>query len=114
MQIEEYTFNIETYQNDWGVPIIFEAKTSKGFAIGDEIIIVFGTDKIATRSETVNSDNFTFEFKLTEAEANAVYDGSITNRISFPYSIKRYHDGQYLDTIINASIAFRSTVKWQN
>ena len=114
MKIDEHTFNIETYQYDWGVPIPFTAKTSKGFAIGDEIKFVFGTDKIATRSYTVNSDEFDFEFKLTEQEADDIYNGEITNKISFPYSIKRYHDGQYLDTLYDANIIFRRTVKWQS
>ena len=116
MQIDEYTFNIETYQGDWGIPVPFTAKTEKGFAIGDEIrlIIDLGGGRYITDSWTVDNPVTDFSFKLTEQQASDLFSGDIKNRVSFPYSIKRYRDGEYLDTIKDATFIVRGTVEWQN
>ena len=113
MKIDESTFNIETYQHDWGIPIMFEAKTDDGFSIDDMVVFAFGDTRIADREYIVNTEDFAFSFALTKEEADNIFLKEIYNPIQIPYSIKRYHDGEYLETLVNATISFKGTVKWQ-
>lgn len=115
MQINESNFNITTYQNDWGIPVIFEARTEDGFALGDELAIIFNDSRIADRTGIlITNDAFTFEFKLAEAEASGLFDGTIRNQLSIPYSVKRARDGQYLETLVNAYLIVKGTVLWRD
>nr|WP_316621072.1 hypothetical protein [uncultured Ruminococcus sp.] len=110
MQFNETTNTITTYRYDYGIPITFDAGVEQGFSVGDQIVIVFDDDRIEDRDDiTVNVEDFSFELKLTEKEAQAVIDRRV-----IPYSIKRMRDGKFLETLLNGNIEFRSTLKWQN
>lgn len=109
MQFNETTNTITTYRYDYGIPITFDAGVEQGFSVGDQIVIVFDDDRIKDREKTVNAEDFSFELKLTEKEAQAVSDRRV-----IPYSIKRMRDGKFLETLLNGNIEFRSTLKWQN
>ena len=109
MQFNETTNTITTYRYDYGIPITFDAGVEQGFSVGDQIVIVFDDDRIEDREKTVNAEDFSFELKLTEEEAQAVVDRRVV-----PYSIKRMREGKFLETLINGNIEFRSTLKWQN
>lgn len=109
MQFNQTTNTITTYRYDYGIPITFDAGVEQGFSVGDQIVIVFDDDRIEDRKKTVNVEDFSFELKLTEKEAQAVSDRRV-----IPYSIKRMRDGKFLETLLNGNIEFRSTLKWQN
>lgn len=109
MQFNETTNTITTYRYDYGIPITFDAGVEQGFSVGDQIVIVFDDNRIEDREKTVNVEDYGFELKLTEEEAQAVSDRRV-----IPYSIKRMRDGKFLETLLNGNIEFRSTLKWQN
>lgn len=109
MQFNETTNTITTYRYDYGIPITFDAGVEQGFSVGDQIVIVFDDDRIEDCEKTVSVEDFSFELKLTEEEAQAVSDRRV-----IPYSIKRMRDGKFLETLLNGNIEFRSTLKWQN
>ena len=109
MQFNETTNTITTYRYDYGIPIAFDAGVEQGFSVGDQIVIVFDDDRIEDRKKTVSVEDFSFELKLTEEEAQAVSDRRV-----IPYSIKRMRGGKFLETLLNGNIEFRSTLKWQN
>ena len=109
MQFNETTNTITTYRYDYGIPITFDAGVEQGFSVCDQIVIVFDDDRIEDREKTVSVEDFSFELKLTEEEAQAVSDRRV-----IPYSIKRMRDGKFLETLLNGNIEFRSTLKWQN
>ena len=109
MQFNQTTNTITTYRYDYGIPITFDAGVEQGFSVGDQIVIVFDDDRIEDREKTVSVEDFSFELKLTEEEAQAVCDRRV-----IPYSIKRMRDGKFLETLLNGNIEFKSTLKWQN
>lgn len=114
MQIDEYNFDITTYQYDYGIPIVFEARLEDGFSMGDELIVAFNDKRIKDREgNIIDSDNYSFDFALTKSEADSVFDYGVKNQMPIPYTVKRYRNGQFLETLVNANIIFRGTVKWE-
>lgn len=114
MQIDEYNFDITTYQYDYGIPIVFEARLEDGFSMGDELIVAFNDERIEDREgNIIDSDDYSFDFALTKTEADSVFDYGVKNQMSIPYTVKRYQNGQFLETLVNANIIFRGTVKWE-
>ena len=120
MQINEQNYNITTYQWDYEFPVRFEATRDNGFKQGDELLIEMGAPLGAREPVVIDSDDFEFYFALTKEEADSVYSQPIKNQLSIPYTVKRRfitrRDGQdveVLDTLFNAFIIFKSTLKWE-
>ena len=113
MQINETTFDIYAYQYDWGVPVNFEAGKNQGFSIGDQIVFTFGVDTIEDKTFVVNVDDFSFALAFTKEEADSVSLDKFAGFKKIPYSAKRYRGGQFLETIVNASLIVGKTVRWE-
>jgi hypothetical protein len=112
MQINEKTYEITTSQYDYGVPIVFEAGKEQGFSIGDKIVFVFNTDKIEDKEFNVNTDDYTFNLFLTKEEADNLYKQKIGSFITIRYSVKRYSEGEFLETLVDSKLIIQGTVKW--
>lgn len=112
MQINEKTYEITTSQYDYGVPIVFEAGKEQGFFIGDKIVFVFNTDKIEDKEFNVNTDDYTFNLSLTKEEADNLYKQKIGSFITIRYSVKRYSEGEFLETLVDSKLIIQGTVKW--
>ena len=112
MRIDENNFNITVGQWDWGVPIIFNLVPDAGLSIIGETAVLTFDNVIETRTEEINSDDFDFPFALTKSEADALFPDAVVNPRKIPYSLKRYKDDQYLDTLFNANLIVTRTVKW--
>lgn len=112
MQINEKTYEITTSQYDYGVPIVFEAGKEQGFSIGDKIVFVFNTDKIEDKEFNVNTDDYTFNLSLTKEEADNLYKHKIGSFITIRYSVKRYSEGEFLETLVDSKLIIQGTVKW--
>lgn len=112
MKINESNFDITVCQYDWGVPIIFNLVPDTGLSIiGETAVLTFG-GVIDDRVESIDSDNFDFPFSLTEEEADSLFTSGVVNPHKIPYSLKRYKNGQYLDTLFDANLIITRTVKW--
>lgn len=109
-------FNLYVYQYDYGIPVVFTAKRDKGFLVNDQIVFVFNTHALQEKTFTVDSESFSFEFALTEREAQQLY-ACLKDKEKeqvIPYSIKHYRNGVFVDTLKNATLNVRWTVPWQN
>ena len=106
-------YDIIVNQWDYGVPVIFEVVPDEGVSlIGDVLVLAF-ENHIEDREKPVTEDDNTISFALKDSEAESIYDGKIVNPYKIPYSLKRYKEGQYLDTLLNANVIVTRTVKWQ-
>lgn len=106
MTIDERTYEMTTNQYDFGIPIIFEADVEKDFSIGDTIIFAFDCEEIANKTFTITQDKvadnkFTFEVSLTQEEADSLYSKPIIGYTTIHYSIKRYREDIYLESLEN-------------
>lgn len=112
MQINETNYEITTSQYDYGVPIVFEAGEEQGFSIGDKIVFVFNTDKIGDKIFTVNASDYTFPLTITKQEADELYKSKIGSYLTIRYSVKRYIESRFLETLIDSRLIVQGTVKW--
>ena len=115
MQIDN-KYNITINQWDWGIPIIFEVspENPNTSLIGDELRLTFENDVIDRRQkEIVSDEDTTISFALTKVEADNIYNGKLKGTLKIPYSLKRYKDNQYLDTLFDSNLIITRTVKWQ-
>lgn len=113
MYINERTFEITTSQYDYGVPVIFEAGTQQGFQINDTVIFTFDTDKIEDKIFTVDSEDYTFGMSLTKEEADSLQLSKLSSSTLIKYSIKRYREEQFLETLVDSVLKIKATVKWE-
>ena len=113
MTIED-NFVIVTDQWDYGTPVVFELVPDdpETSLIGDEIRLVFETEHIERRFRLIDSDDYTLSFALKKEEADALFSEKVTSWQLIPYSLKRYKDRQYLETLINSQLKVKGTVKW--
>ena len=105
MKFNEEDNSIEMFQNDYGIPINFEAED---FHVNDEIVFVVENDIIEPKTFEVTNEPFSFNLCFTEEEAEKLTRGN------YYYSYKQYRDGRLLDTVLNGEIKVRRTVLWQN
>lgn len=104
-------FNITAYQWDWGTPVIFNLVPDQGLSIIGETVALTFESGIAEISALIDSDDFDFPFSLTKDEADNLFSNQVVNPQKIPYSMKRYKDGQYLETLFNANLIITRTVK---
>ena len=112
MQINEKNYEITTSQYDYGVPVVFEAGEAQGFQIGDKIVFVFQNDVIEDRIYTVSTSDYSFNFALEKAEADNLLATAVKNPVSVRYSVKRYVDDQFLETLVDSKLIVKNTLKW--
>lgn len=107
MKINEETFDLEVSQWDYGVPVVFELDKD-GFLVGDKIVFVFdiGTEKIEIPFD-VNENKDPIELVLTKIQSE-----KIINKPTIPYSIKHYRNNKFLDTLVDAKLKVRKTIRW--
>ena len=108
-------FLITTDHYDYGIPVIFELapENPEISLVGDEIRLVFESDVIERRHKLIETDDdTTLSFALTKEEADNIFNGELVERLLIPYSLKRYREGQYLDTLVNSNLKIVGTVKW--
>lgn len=103
MKFIEKTNTIETYKNDYGIPVNFECID---FEINDVIVFVCDNTAIADKTFTVDSSEYSFGLKLTKKEADLSEIGQ------YNYSFKQYRNGQFLDTLLDGKLKIKETEIW--
>lgn len=121
MRINEDTYEITVSQGDYGIPIVFEADEESGFQIEDEIRMAFDTNALDESQFIfpVTEIPFRFNFVFTKEQAENLWKKEISKEgfINIPYSIKRYRNNQFLESLENENgetvfkIKVRGTVK---
>ena len=96
---------IETYKNDYGIPINFECED---FQIGDVIVFTCNNSAIPDKTFTVDSEEYSFSLTLTEKEAKQSRVGQ------YNYSFKHYRNDQFLDTLLDGKLIIKETVLWRD
>ena len=112
MKIDERTYKITTSQYDWGVPIVFEAGEEQGFSIGNKIIFVFDTDMIEDKEFEVSREDYSFNLTLEKEEAENLYKIKLKSPRTIHYSVKRYSEGNFLETLVDSLLIVEGTLKW--
>jgi hypothetical protein len=105
MRFIENTKTIETYKNDYGIPINFECED---FQIGDVIVFACNIPSVADKIFTVDNEEYSFGLKFTEQEALRAKVGQ------YKYSFKQYRNDQFLDTLLNGKLIIEETVLWRD
>ena len=113
MKINEQNLNITVCQRDFGVPIFFEIIPDEGVSIVGETYVLVFDDKISDRTEVAESEDFKMRFVISKEEADTMFSDDIVNPYKIPYSLKRYKNGEYLDTLVNANLIVTRTVQWK-
>lgn len=101
-------YDLVSYKNDYGIPVIFSAYVEDGFSVGDKIEFVTEGNIIPRKEWEVVGEAFEFELKFTEEEAEKL---SVSR---YDYSFKQYRENQVLDTIMDGQIVIKRTVLWQD
>ena len=60
----------------------------------------------------VNTDDYTFNLFLTKEEADNLYKQKIGSFITIRYSVKRYVEERFLETLVDSKLVVQGTVKW--
>lgn len=96
---------IETYKNDYGIPINFECED---FQVGDMIVFTCDNYAINDKTFTVDNEEYSFGLEFTEYEATHAKAGE------YKYSFKQYRNNQFLDTLLNGKLIIKETVLWRD
>lgn len=116
MKIDDNTFEIAINQWDWGIPVTFEIvpETQGTSFVGEELRLTFENNIISQRQKEVATDeDATISFALTKEEADNIFSGKLRGTLKIPYSLKRFKENQYLDTLFDSVLIITRTVKWQ-
>ena len=90
IRLDENTYEITMTQYDFGVPITLDAYKADGFNVGERVVFVFRTDKIASKMFDIDEEEYKINLVFDEAEVNRLFDRNIETHRNIRYSIKRY------------------------